>query len=163
MNRFKDKKNTVAIIIGNFIAPTETWILRHANGLAHHRPIVITKRKTGRKIAACPKVFSLKLFSFAAQPLNLLGRAIFGKRFLGYEWIIKSILFVYKVRIIHVHYLWCGIWFYDYLANLDIPVFITAHGSDVNRAVSDPLYREKVQIVFDRADISFRQFFRCIP
>ena len=152
MKRAKERTKSIAIVTGDFLAPTETWILRHANGLQHYRPIVIAKRKTGQKNVRFPRVFVLKAFSFVIQPLNLLGRAFLKKRFFGYELIIKLILSVFKVRSVHVHFLWTGIWFFDYMPNLDMPVFITAHGSDVNRAVSDPLYREKVQRVFSRAD-----------
>ncbi|MFC2164538.1 glycosyltransferase family 4 protein [Acidobacteriota bacterium] len=148
----KEKKDVVAIIAGNFIEPTEIWISRHVNGLLHHGPIVISKRKTKHLTGRTPKVFALKSFSFFTQPLNLVGRALLGKRFLGNKLIMKFIMRVCKVRIVHIHFLWNGIWFFDYLAKPNIPVFITAHGSDVNKAVSDPIYRKKVQNVFNRAD-----------
>jgi len=148
----KEKKNVVAIIASHFIEPTEIWISRHAKGLQHHKPIVITKRKTRHVKDEFLKVFTLKSFSFLTQPLNLVGRVLLRKRFLGYELIIKFIMFVCKVRIVHIHFLWTGVWFFSCLANLNMPVFVTAHGSDVNKAVSDPIYRKKVQDVFNRAD-----------
>ena len=75
MRRPKEKKNAVAIIAGNFIEPTEVWILRHVNGLQHHKPIVITTRKTRHVNVGFPKVFALKSFSFVIQPLNLFGKS----------------------------------------------------------------------------------------
>jgi len=150
MRGLKDEKDVVAIINENFFEPTEIWVLRHAKGLQHHKPLVITKRKTRRVKGEFPKVLALQTFSFLIQPLNLVGRALSGKRFLGYEVILKFIMRAYKVRVVHIHFLWNGIWFFDYLKELNVPVFITAHGSDVNRAVSDPHYREKVQNVFKR-------------
>ena len=162
MMRSKDEKNVAAIVTSSFLEPTEIWILRHVKGLQHHKPIVITKRKTRHVKGEFPKVFALRSFSFLTQPLNLAGKILLGKRFFGNATIIKLIMRVHKVRIVHIHFLWTGLWFFSYITNLNIPVFVTAHGSDVNKAVSDPTYREKVQDVFKRADriICVSQFIR---
>jgi len=146
------KKDSVAIVNETFLEPTEKWILRHAIGMQHYRPIVIAKRRTGTKERRLPKIITLRSFSFLSLPLNIIGRAFFRFPYLGYEIFFKFILTLYRVRIVHIHFLWNGIWFFEYLRKPKVPVVVTAHGSDVNTALANSQYRKKIQSVFAKAD-----------
>lgn len=52
-------------------------------------------------------------------------------------------------KLLHCHFLWNGAFAANVAKRLDIPLIVTAHGSDVNRARVDLAYRNQLQPVFE--------------
>ena len=145
-------KKAVAIVVKDFLQPTQIWILRHAGGLSQFLPFFIAKSRKKPKKRCRHRILALDSFRAVTESINLIGRALSKHRFLGYAGFIKINLWLYRVQLVHIHFLWNAAWFFEYVKRMNLPVIVTAHGSDVNHAFADPEYKRRIQAVFERAD-----------
>jgi colanic acid/amylovoran biosynthesis glycosyltransferase len=147
-------KTRVAIINSQFLNTTEIWIRRHIEGLKNYYPIVIVKYRVDD---TQPQLKQGKLFLFDSwrlftKPLNIIAHFILNLPFLGYEIFLKIIISFYRIQLVHIHFFWNAIWFFDYVRHFNIPIIVTAHGTDVNFAFANPEYRDRITNIFQKVN-----------
>lgn len=144
------------LIISRFLGmPSEVWIYRHATGMSRYKSFMAVNKHFNADIFPYPHVHTF----LPQNKINLLFKQLIF--FLCHFKLphkeslkplaIKKLCSHIKPDIIHIHFLWNG----NYVAQLDtlaVPFVVTAHGTDVNRAIINKEYRASLKKVFHRAN-----------
>jgi glycosyltransferase involved in cell wall biosynthesis len=148
-------KSRIAIINREFLHPTEIWIRRHIEGLKKNYPIVIVWDRVGKTQHLRFKVgylLFLNHWRLLTKPLNIIGKYVLKIPSWGYGIFLKVIISVCRISVIHIHFFWNALWVFDYIKSLSVPIIVTAHGTDVNRAFANIDYRNRITSLFDKID-----------
>jgi len=142
----------IAFIIKNFLPPTQIWIVRQANGLSRFKPIFFVKKKTRNTPKTDHRIFVIGKYLSVIVFFNLIGKAVSKNNMWCSAWFMNVILRWKRVQLIHIHFLWNAVWFFSFKDNVKVPVVVTAHGSDVLHAFSNPEYKKQIQAIFHKVD-----------
>jgi colanic acid/amylovoran biosynthesis glycosyltransferase len=148
----KGADRKVALIVRNFLKPTQIWILRQANGLSRFKPVFIVKIKTRDTSESNPRIFAMESYSSFISVFNFIGKTFSKNNSWGRALFMNVVLRLNRVRLIHIHFLWNALWLFHLKDKVKVPVVVTAHGSDVNRAFSNPEYKKQIQHIFHKID-----------
>ena len=151
--RKKGSVKKIAFIIRNFLPPTQIWILRQANGLKRFKPIFIVRNKLQSSPVCDHPLYSIGPFLAVTAFFDVISKIMSKNKLLVSAWFINATLSFKQVQLIHIHFLWNAVWLFRLQTRLKVPVVVTAHGSDVNHAFSDPEYKEQIQAVFHKVDL----------
>ncbi|OVE82303.1 hypothetical protein BVY04_01285 [bacterium M21] len=132
--------------------PSEVWIHRQVTGLPDWIGAVAAKDFVNRETFSVPEEINL---GWGTDLQHRLAHLRWGLRKL--RWIPDDELEVLEdaarlrtgdPKLLHCHFLWNAEFALAISHELGIPLIVTAHGSDVNRARIDMAYRARLEIVF---------------
>ncbi|MHC4592363.1 MAG: glycosyltransferase, partial [Planctomycetota bacterium] len=142
-------KPRMLLYAGPYGRPTEVWIHRHATGLKRYECHVAASGYLNRGLFPHPAVHLIDSEKWLAH--RLLQLCHFLRRF---EWPdvrrveaagIARVVRETAPQVMHVHFLWNLGAVAHAVTEHDIPLVVTAHGTDVHRALADDGYRRRVQ------------------
>lgn len=145
----------VVIVNQSFIEPSQIWIRRHADGLNRYVPIIVANKVT--IIDASYNVISAGRDTLSRKILGRISQVIFrdyDKQGSYFDWyLLTKAIKSSRPDIIHFHFIWNAIFYFEYNQTSNIPIVITAHGTDVNAARVDETYRKKLVAAVIRVDV----------
>ncbi len=148
----KGEAGQIAFITKNFLPPTQIWILRQAKSLSRFRPVFVVKNKVPNSPWYGGRIYAMQSYRAVIALFDFIGRIFSKNSHWGSAWFFKVVFWRNRAQLVHIHFLWNALWFFRIHSNPKIPVVITAHGSDVNKAFVDSTYRKEIQETINRVD-----------
>ena len=146
----------VLLVPGILGRPSEVFIYRHSVGLDRYECHVAAAQHRQPTIYPHPYVHLLDAQSIISRlSLRMRYLARYHRRPTRQDvraWQLTQLTARLQADLIHVHFLWNAHMALEAAAAHDVPLIVTAHGTDVNSALVDSEYRESLRKVFARAD-----------
>jgi glycosyltransferase involved in cell wall biosynthesis len=142
----------VLIMTWSYGVPTEVWIHRHATGLRRYASHVAAYSYVNRHTFRHPSVHLIDHPGRLGHRLYQLECAALTLRWPGTQWLqewrLRRIVRKTDARVIHAHFLWNAVLAARVAETCGVPLVVSAHGSDTNRALVNEAYRESLRDVF---------------
>jgi colanic acid/amylovoran biosynthesis glycosyltransferase len=143
----------ICIVNRVFLLDSEVWVLRHMQGVKKFKVVGLAE-KYAKSVHVEDRrtCFVLSVLLHVLRGVNKFCKLLIGVPSLGGNAFFKLFSKYYNIKLIHIHFMWNISWFMDLFGPVKIPVVVTAHGTDVNRAIVDQEYKKYMLKYIEHVD-----------
>lgn len=138
----------LAIVIKKYLPLSETFIYEQIKNLRAFKPVILTEKKENLDLFPYKPLFSLDSFPKFRIFLEDFQRGM-GIRSRYFEEVLSR----NKVRLVHAHFGFMGIYILPLCRKLEIPLITHFHGLDVSALLREPFYLSRLRNLFAKGDL----------
>jgi glycosyltransferase involved in cell wall biosynthesis len=138
----------LAIVIKKYLPLSETFIYEQIRNLRVVKPVILTEKRENLDLFPHEPIFSLDSLPRFRIFIEDFQRGV-GIRSKYFEKVLSQ----NKVKLVHAHFGFMGIYVLPLCKKLGIPLITHFHGFDVSRLLKEPFYLRRLRSLFTQGDL----------